>query len=111
MIFFRIDWFDLLALRVSQESSPTPQLESINSLLLSPLSGPTLTSYMATGKTIALTIWTFVSKVMALLFTNNTLSRFIMEKAMATYSSALAWKIPGTGEPGGLPSLDTTEAT
>ena len=36
---------------------------------------------------------------------------------MATHSSALAWSIPGTGEPGGLPSMgshresDTPEAT
>ena len=44
LISFRIDWFDLLALRDSQESSPTPQLESINSLALSLLYGPTLTS-------------------------------------------------------------------
>ena len=28
-----------------------------------------------------------------------------LEKEMATYSSVLAWRIPGTGEPGGLPSL------
>ena len=28
-----------------------------------------------------------------------------LEKAMATHSSALAWRIPGTGEPGGLPSM------
>ena len=27
------------------------------------------------------------------------------EKAMATHSSILAWRIPGTGEPGGLPSM------
>ena len=27
------------------------------------------------------------------------------EKEMATYSSVLAWRIPGTGEPGGLPSV------
>ena len=38
-----------------------------------------------------------------------------LEKEMATHSSILAWRIPGTGEPGGLPSLgshesDTTEA-
>ena len=44
LISFRIDWFDLLAVRDSQESSPTPQLESINSLALSLLYGPTLTS-------------------------------------------------------------------
>ena len=60
--------------------------------------------YMTSGKTIALTIWTFVSKVMSLLF--NTLSRFvILEKEMATHSSVLAWRIPGTEEPGGLPSM------
>ena len=38
-----------------------------------------------------------------------------LEKEMATHSSVLAWRIPGTGEPGGLPSgvteSDTTEAT
>ena len=39
-----------------------------------------------------------------------------LEKEMATHSSVLAWRIPGTGEPGGLPSVgshrsDTTEAT
>ena len=28
-----------------------------------------------------------------------------MEKEMATHSSILAWRIPGTGEPGGLPSM------
>ena len=30
-----------------------------------------------------------------------------LEKEMATHSSALAWRIPGTGEPGGLPSLES----
>ena len=29
----------------------------------------------------------------------------VLEKEMATHSSVLAWKIPGTGEPGGLPSM------
>ena len=52
---------------------------------------------------IALTIWTFVGKVISLLF--NMLSRFAMEKEMATHSSILAWRIPGTEEPGGLPSM------
>ena len=35
-----------------------------------------------------------------------------LEKEMATHSSALAWRIPGTGEPGGLPSMGshTTKA-
>ena len=39
-----------------------------------------------------------------------------LEKGMAIHSSILAWRIPGTGEPGRLPSMgrtewDTTEAT
>ena len=43
LIAFRIDWFDLLAVQGTQESSLTPQFESINSLALSLLYGPTLT--------------------------------------------------------------------
>ena len=34
-----------------------------------------------------------------------TLHFYALEKEMATHSSVLAWKIPGTGEPGGLPSM------
>ena len=30
-----------------------------------------------------------------------------LEKEMATHSSILAWRLPGTGEPGGLPSLES----
>ena len=33
------------------------------------------------------------------------LSKVRLEKAMAPHSSTLAWRIPGTGEPGGLPSM------
>ena len=44
MISFRIDWLDLLAVQGTVESSPTPQFKSINSLALSFLYGPTLTS-------------------------------------------------------------------
>ena len=32
-------------------------------------------------------------------------ARDAMEKEMATHSSVLAWRIPGTGEPDGLPSM------
>ena len=39
-----IDWFDLLAVQGTLESSPTPQIKSINFLALSFLYGPTLTS-------------------------------------------------------------------
>ena len=45
-----------------------------------------------------------------------TFQSHALEKEMATHSSVLAWRIPGTVEPDGLPSwgrteLDTTEAT
>ena len=64
--------------RDSQESSLAPQFKSINSSALSLLYDPTLTFVhdMTTGKTIALTRWTFVGKEMSLLF--NMLSRFVI---------------------------------
>ena len=62
--------------RDSQESSPTPQFKTsilwCSAFFTVELSHP----YMATGKTIALTRWTFVGKVMSLLF--NRLSRLFM---------------------------------
>ena len=76
LISFRIDWFDLLTVQGTLKSSPAPQFESVNSLsilwhsafFMVQLSHP----YTTTRKMIALTIWTFVGKVMSLLF--NTLS-------------------------------------
>ena len=65
-------------------SSPTPQFESINSLVLSLLYGPTLWS-----KTIALTIWTFVGKVMSQLF--NTLSRFVINFLPRSKHLLISW--------------------
>ena len=53
--------------RDSQESSPIPQFKSISSLVPSLLYDPTLTSTHDTGKTIAFSIQTLVSKVMFLL--------------------------------------------
>ena len=44
LISFRMDWLDLLAVQGTRESSPTPQFKSINSLALSFLHSPTLTS-------------------------------------------------------------------
>ena len=38
-------------------------------------------------------------------FQENTYLCFIGEEAMVPHSSTLAWRIPGTGEPGGLPSM------
>ena len=44
LISFGMDWLDFLAVQETQESSPTPQFKSINSLVLSFLCSPTLTS-------------------------------------------------------------------
>ena len=62
--------------RDSQESSPTPQFKSINSLALSLFTVQLSHPYMTTGKTIALTRRTFVGKVMSLLL--NMLSGLII---------------------------------
>ena len=77
----RIDWFDL-AVQGIHVSSPT--ILSCSAFFIVQFSHP----YMTTGKTIAFTRQTFLGKVMSLLF--NMLSRFVMEKGMATYSSILA---------------------
>ena len=87
LISFRIDWFDLFAVQGTQELSPAPQFKNITSLALNFLYDPTLTSVITTGNTIALTIWTFVSKVMSLLF--NALSRFVT--AFLPRSVLISW--------------------
>ena len=74
LISFSIDWFDLLAVQETLESSSAPQFESISSSELSLLYGPTLTSVHDYWKNHSFAMWTFVGKVMSLLF--NTLSRF-----------------------------------
>ena len=73
LIFFRIVWLDLLAVQgiLKPFSSPAPQSESINSLTLSLLYGPTLISVHDYWKNLI--IQTFVGKVMFLLF--NMLSK------------------------------------
>ena len=77
MISFRIDWFDLLAVqRTFKSFFPTPQLKSINSLVFGLLYVKFSHPYMTTEKIIALTIWTFVGKVMSLLF--NILSSLVI---------------------------------
>ena len=67
---FSQDWmvWSLCCPGNSQESSLAPQFERINSSVLSLLYGPTLTSVHDTEKTMALAVWTFVDKVMSLLF-------------------------------------------
>ena len=79
-----------------QESSPAPQFKSINSLALTFFIVQLLYPYMTTGKTIALTRWTFVGKVMSLLF--NMLSA-----AAKSLQSCLTLCDPIDGSPPGSP--------
>ena len=77
LISFRIDWFDLLAVQGTLKSHFQHHSSKISILCHSAFfMVQLLHSNLATGKTIALTKWTFVGKVMSLLF--NMLSRFIM---------------------------------
>ena len=69
LISFKIDWFALLAVQVTlrsllQHQSLKASIPWHSAFLMGQLSHP----YMTTGKTIALTRWTFVGKVMSLLF-------------------------------------------
>ena len=77
LISFRIDWFDLLAIQgtlksLLQHHSSKASILQHSTFLLDQLSHPCMTS----GKTIALTGWTFFSKVMSLLF--NMLCRLVI---------------------------------
>ena len=90
LISFKIDWFDLLAVQGTlKESSPAPQFESISSSALSLLHVQLSHPYMTTGKTTALTIWTFVGKVMSLLF--NMLPRFIIAFLPRSKRLLISW--------------------
>ena len=73
----------------TQESSPAPQFESRNSSALGLLYGPTLTSICDYWKTIALTRWTFVGKVMCLLF--NMLSRLVIAFLPRSQRLLISW--------------------
>ena len=89
LISIRIDWFDLLEVQETQESSPTPQFKSINSLVLSFLYGPTLISIHDYWKIIALTRWTFVGKVISLLF--NMLCRLVIAFLPKSKCLLISW--------------------
>ena len=76
--FFKIDWFDLLAVQGSLKSLLQHHSSNASILWCSAFfMGQLSHSYMTTGKTVALIIWIFVSKVVSLLF--NTLSRFVID--------------------------------
>ena len=77
LISFRMDWLDLLAVQgilksLLQHHSSKASILWCSAFLTVQLSHP----YMTTGKTIALTRWTFVSKVLSLLF--SMLSRLVI---------------------------------
>ena len=77
LISLRMDWLDLLAVQgtlksLLQHHSSKASILQHSAFFMVQLSHP----YMTTGKTIALTIWTFVGKVMSLLF--NMLSRLVI---------------------------------
>ena len=77
LISFRIDWFDLLAVQgtlknLLQHHSSKASILQCSTFFTVQLAHP----YMTTGKTIALTRWTFVGKVTSLLF--NMLSRLVI---------------------------------
>ena len=87
LISFRMDWLDLLAVQgtlksLLQHHSFKASILQLSAFFIVQLSHP----YMTTGKTIALTRWTFVGKVMSLLF--NMLSRFYYS-AIYVYKRAI----------------------
>ena len=77
LISFRIDWLDLLAVQGTLKSLLQHHSSKVSILRRSALFTVQLSHpYMTTGKTIALTRWTFVGKVMSLLL--NMLSRLVI---------------------------------
>ena len=90
LIAFRIEWFDLLAVQRTLKSLLQHPSSKI-SILQCPAFFMTqpLYPYMTTGNTIALTIRTFVSKVMSLLF--NILSRFVIAFLLRSKRLLISW--------------------
>ena len=90
LIAFRIEWFDLLAVQRTLKSLLQHPSSKI-SILQYPAFFMTqpLYAYMTTGNTIALTICTFVSKVMSLLF--NILSRFVIAFLLRSKCLLISW--------------------
>jgi len=110
LIFFRINWFDLLAVQgtlkslLQHHSSKAPILQH-STFFMVQLSHP----YMTTGKTIALTIQNFVSKVMFLLY--NMLSRFViafLPRSKCLLISRLQWPSVAILKPKKIKSVTTS---
>ena len=90
LISFRIDWLDLLAVQgtlknLLQHHSSKAAILQHSTFFIVQLSHP----YMTTGKTIALTRWMFVGKVMSLLF--NMLSRLIITFLPRSKHLLISW--------------------
>ena len=90
LISFRMDWLDLLAVQgmlksLRQHHSSKASILQCSAFFTVQLSHP----YMTTGKTIALTRWTFVGKVMSLLF--NTLSRLVIAFLPSSKCLLISW--------------------
>ena len=65
-----------------------------------------LTEILETGRKVNIQVFThFISHNSWTRLSDFTFHFHALEKEMATHSSVLAWRIPGTGEPGGLPSM------
>ena len=95
LISFRMDWLDLLSVQgtlksLLQHHSSKAAILQDSAFFIVQLSHP----YMTTGKTIALTRWTFVGKLMSLLF--DMLSRLVItflprSKHLLTLTPSLSW--------------------
>ena len=90
LISFRMDWLDLLAVQrtlksLLQHHSSKTSILQCSTFFIVQLSHP----YMTTGKTIALTRWTFVGKVMSLLF--NMLSRLVITFLPRSKRLLISW--------------------
>ena len=90
LISFRIDWFDLLAVQGTlksflQHHSSKASIVQHSAFFIVQFSHP----YMTSGKTIDLTRWTFVGKVMSLLF--NMLSRLVITFLPRSKRLLISW--------------------
>ena len=90
LISFRMDWLDLLAVQGTRKSllqhhSSKSSILQLSAFFTIQLSHP----YMTTGKTIALTRWTVVGKVMSLLF--NILSRLVITFLPRSKRLLISW--------------------
>ena len=90
LISFRMDWLDLLAVQgtlksLLQHHSSKASVLWCSAFFILQLSHP----YMTTGKTISLTRWTFVGKVMSLLF--NMLSRLVITFLPRSKCILISW--------------------